>query len=63
MLDRLGAKRTPQGDADGEVAFSIDFPATDGLGERLLGALRGAAAGQLEYGAGIARWLRLRRRS
>lgn len=61
MLERLGARRRPQDDADGEVAFAIELPETDGIGDRLRHALRGAATGQLEFAAGIARRLRLRR--
>jgi RimJ/RimL family protein N-acetyltransferase len=58
-LGRAGAERT--GVDSGEVEFMVEVP-QDGLGDRLRGALRAAASGQLELAARMARRLGLYRR-
>jgi RimJ/RimL family protein N-acetyltransferase len=55
-LGRVGAERT--GGESGEIEFSVDVP-RDGLGDRLGGALRAAATGQLRLAARAARRLGL----
>jgi RimJ/RimL family protein N-acetyltransferase len=59
-LERAGAELTGRSD-DGEIEFAIDLP-SEGLGDRLRGALRVAAASQLEFLAQALKRLRVWRR-